>query len=176
MHVEITHNEILSWILILQADDRDTLHRTIECIFINQSGSTEYVEKMAYTDYRVRLIYKWEDMQTNAGGSAKRWPAYICSLFSHQELSYVQCGELAAFIVINSINTSQIKEWFGLIGTKHSDRMLVFMMVSQLTYIPEQYTYVFGFCVRQLQYQYIYTRHIVTFKHNSTGNTINLYI
>ena len=139
------------------------------CEYVSPNGSLKATEKIPYSQYYHRVNIKWSQIQQLAGGTARLWPAYVLSLFSNTKQTHVQNCQLAAFIVINSIEVIHIIEWFGLLGTSYEDRYMVYRLVKQLTTSPRSYSLVFAFSVKQLRHKYLYGGYDVIFKKTKKG-------
>ena len=161
--------------LLLQFVSATTWQHRFVCQYIDADGAIQMCEKLQQCHYCTRVNDMWIEIQLLAGGTARLWPLYVHNLFRCTKLTSVQACQLSAFIVINRLDVKIIETWFGLMGTRQSDRALVIKLISQLITNPEYYAFVFGFSVRQLVHKYVYGFQEVQFRQTTKG-MYNRYI
>lgn len=128
------------------------VHQTITCDYLTPNGCCESVEILTAIGFYKRMLNVWSVLEEQVHCLSKDWPEYVCRLFWNDSLSDVQCGQLAAFIVVNSITSSAVVQWFALVGLAKKNRQAVFDMVNRILTYPQNFTFVFAFCGRSEQH------------------------
>lgn len=137
------------------------------CEYITQAGEIESKEYLTGYTFCTRILDLWKVLEEQVGCISKKWPKYIWTILWSDDLNTIQCGQLAGFIFVNSITSSFIVQWFGLIGLKKKDRLLVYQMVNDLIAEPNKYIYVTGYCGQEEQHVNLDGSPIT---HNRTGS------